>query len=669
MKKALFVLFGACLVISSCWKGDTLPESDQDRHIITDLKAVPGDEEIALSWSIPEGWNPTDFIINYTGSGDPVEFRTGKVTEYTITDLTNGTKYTINVQAVYGEKISAQVSTTATPATTRIAVSSLDATTDSGSVTLSWEKPSTNVLSYKINYYVDGTSDIKTATAGKDATSYTVTGLTDDLNYVFEVIAVYAKGDSEPCTIKAMPTTAIPYTVDRTSAAVAQPITFTFNRSDYPDATGVKWTFPDGSSLSGDTVKNGITSVGTKNVILEATVKGVKKQWTIELNIREYVVYATDFYMGSTYNGFKGGVPVFSPDGKTLYMDTFYSGAGLYAYDLATGAEKWRFIPEGNLATYNPCTVNPVTGDIYFGMTTGGNFFAVKPDGSLKWKYEGLGSCQSAAPAVNKDGSVVFAVDAVGKTVALDAATGAEKWTANCGAKGGGLLVNGDELVVGVSAKTVYFLDAKTGAQIKVITLNATMTDIAGFAVSADKTILYVPQTGGCISSINLKTKEIIVDSFKAGANNMYEPVVSPVNGDVFVGSKDSNAYCIDKNLTTVKWKLEYAGTAGGNNAFNYSHPCVDSEGNFYITSGQIQNQNFILTASGAVKEQWQYDGSSNKQMGGNNYLDGVFYSAFIGAKGDNGALIGKYVGGERGSGWSTHGGDICGSCCLDNVK
>lgn len=51
--------------------------------------------------------------------------------------------------------------------------------------------------------------------------------------------------------------------------------------------------------------------------------------------------------------------------------------------------------------------------------------------------------------------------------------------------------------------------------------------------------------------------------------------------------------------------------------------------------------------------------------MGGNNYLDGVIYSAFIGGSSKNGVFVGKYVGGERASSWSTHGGDICGSCCV----
>ena len=51
--------------------------------------------------------------------------------------------------------------------------------------------------------------------------------------------------------------------------------------------------------------------------------------------------------------------------------------------------------------------------------------------------------------------------------------------------------------------------------------------------------------------------------------------------------------------------------------------------------------------------------------MGGNNLSGGVLYCGFVGSKDDYGALIGKYIGAERASGWSSHGGDICGSCCV----
>jgi hypothetical protein len=52
--------------------------------------------------------------------------------------------------------------------------------------------------------------------------------------------------------------------------------------------------------------------------------------------------------------------------------------------------------------------------------------------------------------------------------------------------------------------------------------------------------------------------------------------------------------------------------------------------------------------------------------MGGNNFADGVFYAAFIGGGSENGALIGKYVGGTR-KFWGGPGGDPCGSGCIQS--
>ena len=191
------------------------------------------------------------------------------------------------------------------------------------------------------------------------------------------------------------------------------------------------------------------------------------------------------------------------------------------------------------------------------------------------------------------------------------------------------------------------------------------MTDISGFAVGNDKRTVYLPaKTAMC--SFDLETRAILVESLSVADNNLYEPVGAP-NGNVYVAGKDNCVYCLDKDLTRVVWKYQHTDAAGKSaNAFNYSHPCVDTENHLYITSGQTGNVSYIFNADGKVKESWTY-GSSNqqKQMGGNNYLNGVLYSAFVGNTGDNGAFYGKYVGGERANTWSTHGGDICGSCCL----
>lgn len=664
MKKLLFIILtaaGLSLSVTSCWK-ENLPEAGAARHQVTDLKAVPGDEEAQLSWSMPEGWNPTEYLITYT-DGDKISLRTSEKS-YSVTGLTNGETYTFEVQAVYGDLISGAVSAAAKPATSRFAVSDLVAEGSANMVILTWTKPSTNVTSYTLTYSSDNTA-AQEISIEADKESYTVDELENDVIYTFSLVANYAKGPSEPAVAKAMPALAVPYFLDRTTAAVNQPVKFTFNTEGYPSATNIRWTFPDGKILTGTEVSYGIPSSGTQHVTLTVHLGDKDKSWTIELQIRDYVVNYIDWEcVGANYNGFKGSCPVFSPDGKTVYNITFNKTTCLYAFNVETGEKIWVYEPSAVAGSYNMLTVNPVTGDIYFGTTTAGQFYCVNANGSLKWKFDGAGSMKSAAPAVNKDGSVVFIGDGAGNIFALDAASGAKKWSAALGSAAAGLLVNGNELVAGAVNGTVTFYNTADGTVITSLKFPC-MTDISGFAVGNDKKTVYLPaKTAMC--SFDLETRAILVESLSVADNNLYEPVVAP-NGNVYVAGKDNCVYCLDKDLTRVVWKYQHTDAAGKVvNAFNYSHPCVDTENHLYITSGQAGNVSYIFNADGTVKESWTY-GSSNqqKQMGGNNYLDGVFYSAFVGNTGDNGAFYGKYVGGERANTWSTHGGDICGSCCL----
>lgn len=664
MKKLLFIILtaaGLSLSVTSCWK-ENLPEAGAARHQVTDLKAVPGDEEAQLSWSMPEGWNPTEYLITYT-DGDKISLRTSEKS-YLITGLTNGETYTFEVQAVYGDLISGAVSAAAKPTTSRFAVSDLVAEGSANMVILTWTKPSTNVTSYTLTYSSDNTA-AQEISIEADKESYTVDELENDVIYTFSLVANYAKGPSEPAVAKAMPALAVPYFLDRTTAAVNQPVKFTFNTEGYPSATNIRWTFPDGKILTGTEVSYGIPSSGTQHVTLTVHLGDKDKSWNIELQIRDYVVNYIDWEcVGANYNGFKGSCPVFSPDGKTVYNITFNKTTCLYAFNVETGELAWVYKPSTAAGSYNMLTVNPVTGDIYFGTTTAGQFYCVNAKGDLKWKFDGAGSMKSAAPAVNKDGSVVFIGDGAGNIFALDAASGAKKWQAALGSATAGLLVNGNELVAGATNGTVTFYNTADGTVISSLKF-ACMTDITGFAVGNDKRTVYLPaKTAMC--SFDLETRAILVESLSVADNNLYEPVVAP-NGNVYVAGKDNCVYCLDKDLTRVVWKYQHTDAAGKVvNAFNYSHPCVDTENHLYITSGQTGNVSYIFNADGTVKESWTY-GSSNqqKQMGGNNYLNGVFYSAFVGNTGDNGAFYGKYVGGERANTWSTHGGDICGSCCL----
>ena len=655
--------------LTACWSED-IPEAGAARRQVTDLTATPGDEEVQLAWNLPEGWNPTDFIVYYTNTdSETVSLRTDGEMNCTIDGLVNGTQYTFYVQAVYGKLVSNYVAVVGRPATTRFPVTDLTVDAGDSFVSLAWTKPATTVLSYTLSYYNEDTPDnVEQQTLDKDATSVKLEGLTNDKNYYFSLAANYEKGASEPATAKAMPTLAIPYILDRDQAAKNQPITFTFNTEDYPTATDVKWTFPGDVVKEGTVVKYGLGTVGTQTVKLSATIDGNARTWTLEVEIREYVIFNTDWAQdGSNYNGFKGTCPVFSPDGKTVYIVTFNKLSALYAFDIATGNEKWRYVPSANIGSYNMLTVNPVTGDIYYGTQTAGQFYAVTQEGKLKWTFAEAGSMQSAAPAVNAAGTAVYICDKSGNTFAIDAASGQKIWSFAAGVAGGGLLVNGNELLIGAGANA-FFLNIETGEQIAKIALGCSMSDIAGFAVSSDKTLAYFGAKDGYFGAIDLTT-HTAKTPLLAGTTNpntIYEPVVAP-NGSVFAGSKNGSVYNVKGDLSAVNWEHVHTGTPVSN-TYNYSHPCVDSENRFYITAGQTTNTSYIFDADGRVLDSWSYTGATaaaQRQMGGNNYLDGVFYSAFIGNADQNGMFVGKYVGGERASGWSTHGGDICGSCCV----
>lgn len=674
MKKALYIILAGITLfcVSSCWK-ENLPEKGVDRHQVQELVATPGDEEVVLSWTMPEGWNPTDFLITFNDAASaPVEIYTEGETTYTVTGLQNDFEYAFSVQAIYGDALSGKVSVSGKPSTSRFPILNPLVDTGDKTVTITWEKPSTLVEGYTATYYMEGDeSNSKEIKIGKDAVSYEFTDLTNDKNYIFVIVTNYAKGDSEPVIIKAMPALAIPYFVSATNVSQGWPVDYKFNRADFPAATDVTWTFPDGAVRTGDEVTYGIWAIGEKEVVLSAKINNVVKEWKIDIVLREWVIATRDFAQnGTTYQGFKGSYPVFSPDGKTVYVITFNGLTGLYAFDVESGVEKWRFLPSASAGSYNPLTVNPVTGDIYYGTTTAGQFYCVGPDGKQKWMFTGAKSMQSTAPAVSADGSVIYIVDNSGNTFAIDASSGTQKWTVALGSQGGQLLINGNDLIVAIcnSTDAIQFLNTADGAKVASISLTNAPTDISGMAVSDDKKTAYVPLKSGGMARIDLATRTLVKE-IAFGNNNMYAPVISS-NGYVVIGSKDGCVYGLKDDLSEVVWTYVHTGTPQ-NNVFNYSHACADTEGKVYITAGQKTPMNNLVfnAATGDIVEQYGYLNNSDnaeRQMGGNNYLNGVLYSIHLGNTGTNGAFIGKYVGGTR-KFWGGPGGDICGSSCLQS--
>lgn len=666
---------GLCAGICSCSPEEIINDTDIARHQITDLTCSVDDEEATLSWSVPEGWEPTDYLITYNDDAQVGQkiFTEGQ-TEFTVTGLKNDVEYVFYVQAVYGESISNKVSVKGKPVTSRISVKSLAFTTAAATVKdqfiqLTWEKPSDRVLDYTLTYYPEmNDQQVVTKKIAATETSYKIEGITNEDNYAISLVANYPKGEAPAAETKVY--FKIAYFVSRTYGAIGQTLDFRFNLDEYPGATDIKWEFPGSEVLTGENVTWRINSSGIKNVTLSATVGSKTITWPpIELDLRALALEAKEFAQdGTNYNGFKGSYPVFSPDGKTIYDITFNKISGLYAYDLASGTEKWRFVPEIAGGSYNPATVNPVNGDIYYGTTAAGQFYCVSPEGQLKWQYTGAGSMQSTSPAVSADGNTVFIIDKTGKCCALNTADGSERWTKALGSAGASMLINGDILIAAIqnTASSVMFLNTADGSEVApALNISNKPTDISGMAVSDDRKTAYLPLMGGGLASIDLATNTLVATNIFA-ANNVYAPVMAS-NGFVVAGSKDGCVYALSADLSKVEWTFIHGGTMK-NNVFNYSHACADDQGHVFLTSGQDQNLVYIFNAAdGTVISSERY-GSHNayKQMGGNNFNDGFLFSAFIGNGTVNGALIGQYVGGNR-KFWGGPGGDICGSCCLQS--
>ena len=673
MKKLIHIciLSGLAALAASCWTED-IPEAGAARHQVEALTATPGDEEVTLAWEIPDGWNPTDYIVFYTDEeSQTVTLRTGGANRYVVDKLTNGISYNFNVQAVYGKLISNAVTVAGRPSTSRLPVTDLTVTdTGDGYVALAWSAPSTLVEKYTLSYYIeDMPGDIRTQEIGKEQTAYRCEGLTNDKTWFFLLAAEYAKGPAEADVVRAMPTKAIPYFISSETAAVDQPVTVEFNRTAYADASDVTWTFPDGTVLTGDKVLSGFKTTGNQTVMLSAKIDGSSREWKITVEIRPYVVNFMDWEQadGAKYESPTYTCPVLSPDAGTVYVNTGNKVSNLYAFDVRTGKNKWTFRPTDNgdmqAESKSMVAVNPVSGDIYYGTSAGGQFYAVKPDGTLHWKFSKCGSMNSAPPAVSADGTVVYIADAKGDLYALDAETGTERWSAPyaAGSCGYGLLVNGGEVVLG--AKTaIHFVNAADGTKIEAVSVS--IVNSIGFAVSPDRKKAYFAYAT-TLAAVDLDSHTLYARS-AAGGDNYYQPIVAG-DGTVFAGTKDGYVRFFSSDLQTMIHEEQPSSVK--KNTFNFTRPLVDANNRFYImASGNSTEDSLVLEydTSGNKISDWSY--TQNNCQNGCNLADGVLYTVNQGSgDGGNGLFIGKYIGAARGRGWSSHGGDHCGSGCIQS--
>lgn len=154
----------------------------------TGLTATPGDGIASLSW------NPVAGATGYNIYRDGTKVNGSPITEtsYTLTGLTNGTTYSVQVAAVNASGESAKSgSVNVTPlGSPPAAPSGLSATPGDRIASLSWN-PVAGATGY--NVYRDGT---KLNGSPITETNYIITGLTNGTTYSIQVAAVNESGES-----------------------------------------------------------------------------------------------------------------------------------------------------------------------------------------------------------------------------------------------------------------------------------------------------------------------------------------------------------------------------------------------------------------------------------------------------------------------------------------
>ena len=175
------------------------------------LSATAGDTQVKLEWADPNDSSIDKYQYSTDGGTnfndiDVIDYSVANTIGYTVTSLTNDTEYTFHIRAVDNQALQPYgdaSDVTATPAGT-LPDSPLNLEAEPGheEVRLSWEDPNDASID-KYHYSIDGVMNSTNISA--DATTYTITGLTNGTTYTFRIWAENATGVGPASAIDAKP--------------------------------------------------------------------------------------------------------------------------------------------------------------------------------------------------------------------------------------------------------------------------------------------------------------------------------------------------------------------------------------------------------------------------------------------------------------------------------
>ena len=582
MKKILYSLLVIFTVVFTACEED-LPKASFDLYELKSLTATAGDMNVTLSWEAYENARPNEYLILWTSGSSEAEGGEmtvdAKTMTATINNLVNDVAYTFSVQPRYAGGLASKTTAACTPKNARYPISDLTAAAGNERVRLRWTKPASERFT---RYQV--TVNPGNQIINLDDTSleeYIVDGLTNDQEYTFNVVCVYPTGNSIAVETSATPGLIYPILAS-TELVVWEPSTFAYNDMYFMagEVKSVSWDFGDGTTSGENNPVHAFTTTGTYTVAVTVTyVNNTTESGSLTVTVGNYKWNSVDLNFGGLTGYVKTSNPVFSPDGKTMYIPTSTPAGHLFAIDVVSGEFKWVFAI--SQITYGGGALVAPDGTIYQCVrnATINNVYAINPNGTQKWAVK-LDAAIGAFPALSADG-VLYCLTNKSTLYALDASSGAIKWQQSLdGATGSAVAIDKAGNVYAGTSAAIYSFKSNKEQNWKLEEVN--VTEQATFALKDQ--VLYATLKNGGLVAVDMTngTKKWTYPTTKGDA---YFPIADK-NGNVYFTEKGSQTVHAVNASGSKIWEKNV-----GNN-LNYSGGALSTDGILYIGT---QSNNKVL--------------------------------------------------------------------------
>lgn len=582
MKKILYsLLFIFTVVFTAC--EEDLPKASFDLYELKSLTATAGDMNVTLSWEAYENARPNEYLILWTSGSSEAEGGEmtvdAKTMTATINNLVNDVAYTFSVQPRYARGLASKTTAACTPKNARYPISDLTAAAGNERVRLRWTKPASERFT---RYQV--TVNPGNQIINLDDTSleeYIVDGLTNDQEYTFNVVCVYPTGNSIAVETSATPGLIYPILAS-TELVVWEPSTFAYNDMYFMagEVKSVSWDFGDGTTSGENNPVHAFATTGTYTVAVTVTyVNNTTESGSLTVTVGNYKWNSVDLNFGGLTGYVKTSNPVFSPDGKTMYIPTSTPAGHLFAIDVVSGEFKWVFAI--SQITYGGGALVAPDGTIYqcVRKNTIDNVYAINPNGTQKWAVK-LDAEIGAFPALSADG-VLYCLTNKSTLYALDASSGAIKWQQSLdGAIGSAVAIDRAGNIYAGTSAAIYSFKPNKEQNWKLEEVN--VTEQATFALKDQ--VLYATLKNGGLVAVDMTngTKKWTYPTTKGDA---YFPIADK-NGNVYFTEKGSQTVHAVNASGSKIWEKNV-----GNN-LNYSGGALSTDGILYIGT---QSNNKVL--------------------------------------------------------------------------